>query len=421
MTEYSIQLPEDVKQIIGTLKEYGYEAYAVGGCIRDSIILREPGDWDITTSAKPEQVKSVFRRTVDTGIEHGTVTVLIGKLGYEVTTYRIDGDYKDSRHPSSVEFTSSLVEDLKRRDFTINAMAYNEDEGLIDEFEGLEDIQKHIIRCVGDPKERFNEDALRMLRAIRFAAQLDFSIEDETAAAIRKLAATITRISKERIHTELNKLLLSDFPELLFKAGEVSILEHIFPDFHRLILDDPSLARKCINVCRMLPSELPYKYAAVLFPFGELECRTYMRSLKLDNNTINTACKLVRYKDLNVEPDMASVRHAIFETGDEAFLGVIEFQRALIMTMLESGSDNHQEELNGLDKIKDIYTTIKADNQCISMKQLALTGNDLKEIGIAPGQQMGQILAELLQLVLTTQELNNKETLIKIVKDKNLI
>ena len=173
-----IQIPEKVEYIIHCLEQHGFEAYAVGGCVRDSILGRVPGDWDITTSALPEQVKAVFKRTVDTGIEHGTVTVMLDKEGFEVTTYRIDGEYMDSRHPSAVEFTRNLLEDLARRDFTINAMAYNPARGIVDVFDGMGDLKRRCIRCVGDADARFNEDALRILRAVRFAAQLDFEIEN---------------------------------------------------------------------------------------------------------------------------------------------------------------------------------------------------------------------------------------------------
>lgn len=170
--EIRLELPEKVRQIIEQIQKHGFEAYAVGGCVRDSLLGRTPDDWDITTSAKPQEVKAIFPRTIDTGIEHGTVTVMMGKEGFEVTTYRIDGAYLDGRHPESVEFSSNLVEDLKRRDFTINAMAYNEQQGLVDVFEGIEDMQRKVIRCVGNPKERFGEDALRMMRAIRFRHSL---------------------------------------------------------------------------------------------------------------------------------------------------------------------------------------------------------------------------------------------------------
>lgn len=194
-----ITLPEKVKFIIKTITEAGYEAYVVGGCVRDSILGRVPGDWDITTSAKPHEVKALFRRTIDTGIQHGTVTVMLEKEGFEVTTYRIDGKYEDSRHPKEVTFTPNLTEDLRRRDFTINAMAYNEDAGLIDIFGGMRDIGQKVIRCVGNAEERFTEDALRIMRAIRFSAQLGYSIEEETRGAIRKLAPNLCNISAERI------------------------------------------------------------------------------------------------------------------------------------------------------------------------------------------------------------------------------
>ena len=182
-----INVPKEVQEIISVLQEHGHDAYAVGGCVRDSLLGRAPADWDITTSAKPMEVKRLFRRTVDTGIQHGTVTVMFGKEGFEVTTYRIDGEYEDGRHPKQVEFTSDLLEDLRRRDFTINAMAYNETEGLIDIFGGLKDIEAKLIRCVGNPEERFGEDALRMMRAVRFGAQLGFELEEQTREAVKKL------------------------------------------------------------------------------------------------------------------------------------------------------------------------------------------------------------------------------------------
>ena len=213
MESWKIQLPSDVVWIIHKLQENGKEAFAVGGCVRDSILGKKPKDWDITTSASPEEVKKIFKKTVDTGILHGTVTVMMGKIGYEVTTYRIDGEYEDNRHPKTVTFTENLVEDLKRRDFTINAMAYNEKVGLVDVFKGRDDLEKGVIRCVGIAKERFEEDALRMLRAVRFSAQLNFEIEEKTKDAIKELSSNLSFVSKERIQTELMKLLVSDNPE----------------------------------------------------------------------------------------------------------------------------------------------------------------------------------------------------------------
>ena len=218
-----MQIPEKVEYIINVLMKNGYEAYAVGGCVRDSILGRVPEDWDITTSAQPEQVKALFHRTIDTGIQHGTVTVMMDKEGFEVTTYRIDGEYEDSRHPKNIEFTSNLEEDLKRRDFTINAMAYNPKDGLVDIFGGIEDLNKKIIRCVGNANDRFSEDALRILRAVRFAGQLGFAIEEQTKEAIVALAPTLKNISAERIRVELDKLLMGKHPELIRVASETGI------------------------------------------------------------------------------------------------------------------------------------------------------------------------------------------------------
>ena len=226
-----IEMPVQVEEILGKLREHGYEAFAVGGCVRDAILGRIPGDWDITTSAHPEEVKQVFGHTIDTGLQHGTVTVMRDHIGYEITTYRIDGEYEDGRHPKQVEFTSSLIEDLKRRDFTVNAMAYSHETGIVDEFGGVEDLNAKTIRCVGDPMERFTEDALRILRAIRFSAQLDFTIEEQTWNAIRVIAPNIAKVSKERIQVELTKLLLSDHPEKIREVYETGISPYISENF----------------------------------------------------------------------------------------------------------------------------------------------------------------------------------------------
>ena len=206
-----IDLPKNVENIIERLKEHGFEGFAVGGCVRDSLLNKTPTDWDITTDALPADMKKIFKKTFDTGIAHGTVTVLMDGVGYELTTYRIDGNYSDGRHPDSVSFSKNLSEDLCRRDFTINAMAYSHNKGIVDLFGGRKDLQNGVIRAVGDAKKRFDEDALRMLRAVRFAAQLGFKIDDDTFAAIREKAKLLSKVSKERIFVELNKSLCGDF------------------------------------------------------------------------------------------------------------------------------------------------------------------------------------------------------------------
>ena len=230
-----ISIPKHASDIIKTLSSHGYEAFVVGGCVRDSILGKEPADWDITTSALPEQVKALFPRTIDTGLKHGTVTIMMDKIGYEVTTYRIDGTYEDHRRPNDVTFTSSLREDLMRRDFTINAMAYNEEKGLVDLFGGIQDLNDRIIRCVGNPTERFDEDALRMFRAVRFAGQLNFNIEKETLAAIEAQHAFLKDVSAERIQIELLKLLISGHPEMIRAAYETGLTSVFLPEFDRMM------------------------------------------------------------------------------------------------------------------------------------------------------------------------------------------
>ena len=245
-----IILPKNVNKIIHVLEEHGFQAYAVGGCIRDSLLGRTPHDWDITTSALPEQVKALFKKTVDTGIQHGTVTILLDGEGYEVTTYRLDGEYEDSRHPKEVTFTSLLSEDLKRRDFTVNAMAYNEKDGLVDLFGGQKDMEEKVIRCVGDPLERFTEDALRILRAVRFAAQLGFSIEERTREAIGILAGNLEHISAERIQAELVKLAVSPHPEEFYTACETGITRVILPEFDEAMETPQNNPHHCYTVGR---------------------------------------------------------------------------------------------------------------------------------------------------------------------------
>ena len=266
-----IDLPIDVNFIIRKLEEAGFEAYAVGGCVRDRILGKEPNDWDITTSAKPEQVKSLFDHTIDTGIQHGTVTVMINHVGYEVTTYRIDGKYEDGRHPTEVTFTPDLLEDLKRRDFTINAMAYNDSTGLVDAFDGVFDLERGIIRCVGKPEKRFSEDALRMLRAIRFAAQLGFSIDENTMNGVKMLAGTLKRVSAERIQVELVKLLLSDNPDRLRDAYTSGLTAVFLPEFDAMMKTKQntihhkySVGEHTIRVIEGVPADKVLRIAALL-------------------------------------------------------------------------------------------------------------------------------------------------------------
>lgn len=404
-----IALPKDVKHIIDVLMENGYEAYAVGGCVRDSILGREPGDWDITTSALPMQVKGLFRRTVDTGIQHGTVTVMLGRNGYEVTTYRIDGKYEDSRHPESVEFTPKLEEDLKRRDFTINAMAYNDEHGVVDIFDGVGDLQRKIIRCVGNAHDRFDEDALRILRAVRFSAQLGFGIEENTARAAKGLAVNLKRISSERIHTEFNKMLKSAHPDYFSVADAIGIMEIVLPEYHVMSAEDKAfvgaLAREC--AC-----QLPERYAAMLFMSGRYSeedpadtAKRVLKRLKLDNDTINTASMLLRFGMLEITDDESRIRHIIYETGDKNILRILDFRAAYEKCI---GND-----IADVRRMYDICNMIFERGDCVSLKNLAITGKELIAMGVPAGRQMGEILNSLLMLVLDNPQLNDREQLSK--------
>ena len=404
-----IALPKDVKHIINVLMENGYEAYAVGGCVRDSILGRVPGDWDITTSALPMQVKGLFRRTVDTGIQHGTVTVMLGRNGYEVTTYRIDGKYEDSRHPESVEFTPKLEEDLKRRDFTINAMAYNDEHGIVDIFDGVGDLQRKIIRCVGNAHDRFDEDALRILRAVRFSAQLGFGIEENTARAAKELAVNLKKISSERIHTEFNKMLKSPHPDYFSVADAIGIMEIVLPEYHVMSAEDKAFVGALARECACL---LPERYAAMLFMSGRYSeegpadtAKRVLKRLKLDNDTINTASMLLRFGMLEITDDESRIRHIIYETGDKNILRILDFRAAYEKCI---GND-----ITDVRRMYDICNMIFERGDCVSLKNLAITGKELIAMGVPAGRQMGEILNSILMLVLDNPQLNDREQLSK--------
>lgn len=404
-----IALPKDVKHIIDVLMENGYEAYAVGGCVRDSILGRVPGDWDITTSALPMQVKGLFRRTVDTGIQHGTVTVMLGRNGYEVTTYRIDGKYEDSRHPESVEFTPKLEEDLKRRDFTINAMAYNDEHGIVDIFDGVGDLHRKIIRCVGNAHDRFDEDALRILRAVRFSAQLGFGIEENTASAAKELAVNLKKISSERIHTEFNKMLKSPHPDYFSVADAIGIMEIVLPEYHVMSAEDKAFVGALAKECAC---QLPERYAAMLFMSGGYSeedpadtAKRVLKRLKLDNDTINTASMLLRFGMLEITDDEPRIRHIIYETGDKNILRILDFRTAYEKCI---GND-----IADVRRMYDICNMIFERGDCVSLKNLAITGKELIAMGVPAGRQMGEILNSLLMLVLDNPQLNDREQLSK--------
>lgn len=432
-------LPEKVNRVIGVLQQHGFEAYAVGGCVRDSILGRMPEDWDITTSAQPEEVKALFHRTIDTGIQHGTVTVRMSGESFEVTTYRVDGEYEDGRHPKEVTFTSRLEEDLQRRDFTINAMAYNERDGLIDVFGGIEDLESGVIRCVGNPEERFSEDALRILRGVRFAAQLGFALDEATREGMRNLAPTLKKISAERIQVELVKMLVSDRPELLGEACELGITAWFLPEFDRMMETEQETPHHMYNVgehtlhaMKNIRSDKVLRLTMLLHDMGkpalktmdsagrahfkkhaaesEVLARQILRRLKFDNDTIYKVCRLVHFHDYRMEATQRNVRRAMNRIGEELFPAYLEVRRA---DVLAQSMYKREEKIQNLDEIEALYQKIKEEEQCVSLRTLAVSGKDLLEAGMTPGREIGEKLEELLELVLESPELNTKEELLK--------
>ena len=443
-TNMKLTIPSNAEKILHILEENGYEAYVVGGCVRDSILGRNPNDWDITTSASPQQVKELFQRTVDTGLQHGTVTVLMDKEGYEVTTYRVDGDYEDGRHPKQVMFTSSLEEDLKRRDFTINAMAYHPERGLVDLFHGMEDMEHKIVRCVGDPMERFHEDALRILRAVRFSAQLGFTIEEKTKAGIQALAPNLKCVSAERIQTELVKLLVSPHPDYLRVAYETGITREFLPEFDACMTTSQNTPHHCYTVGEHILHSLCHVRADKVLRItmllhdigkpvvrktdengrdhfkmhgiaGEKMAAQILRRLKFDNDTIRKVTRLVKWHDDRPEGTTKAVRRAVNRIGEDLFPYYLEVQQA---DMLAQSDYRRTEKQERLDKVKEAYETIINEHQCVSLKTLAVTGKDLIEAGYKPGREIGETLNRLLEVVLVDPQKNQKEILLGLLDEK---
>ncbi|MBQ8040018.1 MAG: CCA tRNA nucleotidyltransferase [Lachnospiraceae bacterium] len=432
-----MNLPKNVEYIITTLENAGFEGYAVGGCVRDTLLSKNPDDWDITTSASPEQAKKLFAKTIDTGIQHGTITVLLGKETYEVTTYRIDGEYEDRRPPTEVIFTSNLLEDLKRRDFTINAMAYNEKSGIVDEFGGMDDLENGIIRCVGNPKERFTEDALRMMRAVRFSGQLGYEIEDETANAVKELAPTLQKISAERICTELTKLMVSAHPEYLQKAYELGMTKVILPEFDAAMgmeQNNPhhmySVGEHILHSMTQIRADKILRFTMLFHDLGKALTKTtdeegidhfhghaglsaeiadkVMKRLRFDNDTRLKVVKLVKYHDLKVKLTPKHVRKAIVTLGEDLFPLLLEVKRADFLAQSQYLRGEKEEELK---ELENLYKQILEENNCISLKDLAVTGSDLIQAGMKPGKAIGDVLQQLFEMVLEQPECNTKEYL----------
>jgi tRNA nucleotidyltransferase (CCA-adding enzyme) len=435
-----IRIPGEVQFIINTLYKSGFEAFAVGGCIRDILIGRLPNDWDITTNALPEQIISLFSHTIPTGIKHGTVTVIYNNNPYEVTTYRIDGEYTDNRHPDKVLFTSSLEEDLSRRDFTINSMAYNEYSGIVDPFNGFADLDALRVKCVGNANNRFNEDALRMIRAIRFACQLNFDIEEDTFNAIKLNCNLIKNVSIERIRDEFSKILLCEKPSFgLLLLKDSGLLQYILPEFMETINfdqrnphHDKDIFSHTLSAIDYSPKELSVRLGALLHDIGKPSSFTIdekgighfygheiigtdiseiiLRRMKYDNATIKKVLILVKEhmsRFSKLKP--STIKKLITRVGIENLEDLFELQIADIRASAPPFN------LDAVEYLRKETVEILNNKQPITIKDLAVTGSDLIKSGIQPGKIIGKILNDLLEIVLEKPELNTKEDLLKLI------
>ena len=432
-------MPKGAEFIIRSLENAGFEAYIVGGCVRDGILGRDPEDWDITTIAKPDEIKRIFSHTVDTGIEHGTVTVLVppdeverGIRSFEVTTYRIDGEYTDHRHPNAVSFTGSLEEDLARRDFTINAMAYHMERGIIDPFHGQEDLEKKIVRAVGKAKDRFAEDALRMMRGIRFSAQLDFSLDEEAYLGIESLKESLENVSKERIAVELWKLLASAHPDKVEMFFSTGLAPYITEDFPKI--QESGIPR----LLPFAPVEKIVRFGLFLRNVPDL-ARKILRDLKLDRESIEGGShfaalfseeevespyalrkRIARY-GLKMVRDFYEMRLALLHQDEEELYSPLESD--LLESKRRTGEIiTTKKQAESIVKERLLWITkVESEKNCVSLSELMLSGKDLISLGVSPGKRMGEILQLAFDRVLQEPKENEKEKLISYLQESGLL
>ena len=437
-----VKLSKEANSVIEKLQKNGNSAYAVGGCVRDALLGKEPFDFDITTDALPQQVKKLFERTIDTGIAHGTVTVMIDSVPIEVTTFRTDGEYIDNRKPQSVTLVKDVSEDLSRRDFTVNALCYNDREGIIDLFGGIEDLKNKVIRAVGDAEKRFCEDALRILRGVRFSAQLGFSIEEKTKEAMKKCAHLVKNLSVERISAELDKILMSYSPEHIRLLYDLGILEHIMPEMCDCFNTSQNtrwhiydVGTHSVEVVKNCPKVDYLRYGALLHDWGKPHTKginelgedmfrnhgkvsedlaeKFCRKYKFSNERRDKIVRLVKYHDIEILPEKKYVKRAINKVGDDIFYDLICLKRA---DCLSQNLELTASRLPYINTLFSLYEEIKQNKEPFGVKNLAVNGNDLKEMGFS-GKKIGEVLNMLLEKVIENPELNEKEKLIEIIKD----
>ena len=431
----NIIIPKDVEKIIEHLNSAGYEAYVVGGCVRDSIMEKTPHDWDICTSATPEVVKSLFSHTTDYGMKHGTITVFADKEGYEITTFRAENDYSDHRHPDTVEFVTDLNSDLSRRDFTINALAYNNESQLIDMFNGLDDIRNQIIRCVGNADERFKEDALRILRALRFAATLGFDIEDKTSEAIHYNVHLLKYIAEERKRDELMKLLGGNYTtKILLEYSDV--IAEVIPEIQLCVGFNQNNRYHCYDVYEHMVHAVENgitpieKFALLIHDIGKPHCYTedkkgghfyghpaiseeiakdVVNHLKFDNDSKKAVLELVKYHDIEIPVTKKSVLKLLNRLGEERALQLMDIKLADILAHAPGTQDALIEKWKIFNRL---LGEVLVEGNCFSRKNLAVNGNDIKALGVSEGPEIGRIIQTLMGEVMSEQLANEKEVLL---------
>lgn len=406
-----IELPGNVRFILHMLREAGHEAYVVGGCVRDSIMGRKPHDWDICTSAKPEQVIEIFNhyKVIPTGLKHGTVTIMKNDKPYEITTYRVDGEYDDARHPKDVTFTTSLEEDLSRRDFTMNALAYNNNNDLVDLFGGVNDIKNGVVRCVGNPRERFSEDALRIMRALRFATRFGFKIEENTFASMKEKKSLLSKISAERINSELTQIIMceaEDVARILYKAED--ILFELFPALRE---NDGSYINNILHSNKIKSVRL-----ALLFDFPEEQLKDILTNLRYDNETISSVLNTRKYGQQILKYDSEKYTIEYFLKRIMHDIGYEDTQKALFYCIAYSRAKSNEKQELLFTNMLYVVMVINDRNECYKLSQLAVNGNDIKHFGYK-GQQIGTVLNYLLDMVMKGILENNKPTLLKRVEE----
>lgn len=428
-------MPKDVEKIIEHLNSAGYEAYVVGGCVRDSIMEKTPHDWDICTSATPEVVKSLFSHTTDYGMKHGTITVFADKEGYEITTFRAETDYSDHRHPDTVEFVADLKSDLSRRDFTINALAYNNESQLIDMFNGLDDMRNQMIRCVGNADERFKEDALRILRALRFAATLGFDIEDKTSEAIHYNVHLLKYIAEERKRDELMKLLGGNYTtKILLEYSDV--IAEVIPEIQLCIGFNQNNRYHCYDVYEHMVHAVENgitpieKFALLIHDIGKPHCYTedkngghfyghpaiseeiakdVVNHLKFDNDSKKAVLELVKYHDIEIPVTKKSVLKLLNRLGEERALQLMDIKLADILAHAPGTQDALIEKWKIFNRL---LGEVLVEGNCFSRKNLAVNGNDIKALGVSEGPEIGRIIQTLMGEVMSEQLANEKEVLL---------